>query len=191
MTNSIDPQQAQRVWSRVMAAGCAAKPAAQAAPNTAAEPAAQAASEAPVQPAQAAATSPQEPAVPLRTQLRELLRRARADAAQYACLSRQLRGCARQTLARLADSSRQEARTLAALYYLETGQRAPCDAVSPERYACPAAALRRQHARQLARAEAYHALADATPAYAETLHCLADRATARAKALVAALRDCL
>ena len=57
MTNSIDPQQAQRVWSRVMAAGCAAKPAAQAA------------SEAPVQPAQAAATSPQEPAVPLRAQL--------------------------------------------------------------------------------------------------------------------------
>ena len=179
MTNSIDPQQAQRVWSRVMAAGCAAKPAAQAA------------SEAPVQPAQAAATSPQEPAVPLRAQLQELLRRARADAAQYACLSRQLRGCARQTLARLADSSRQEARTLAALYYLETGQRAVCDAVSPETYACPAAALRRQHARQLARAEAYHALAGATPAYAETLHCLADRATARAKALVAALRDCL
>ena len=180
MTNSIDPQQAQRVWSRVMAAGCAAKPAAQAAPNTAAEPA-----------AQAAATSPQEPAVPLRAQLQELLRRARADAAQYMCLSRQLRGCARQTLARLADSSRQEARTLAALYYLETGQRAACDAVSPEHYACPAAALRRQHARQLTRAEAYHALADATPAYAETLHCLADRAAARAKALVAALRDCL
>ena len=191
MTNSIDPQQAQRVWSRVMAASCAAAPAAQAAPNTTAEPAAQAASEAPVQPAQAAATSPQEPAVPLRAQLQELLRRARADAAQYMCLSRQLRGCARQTLARLADSSRQEARTLAALYYLETGQRAVCDAVSPERYACPAAALRRQHARQLARAEAYHALAGATPAYAETLHCLADRATARAKALVAALRDCL
>ena len=179
MTNSIDPQQAQRVWSRVMAAGCAAKPAAQAA------------SEAPVQPAQAAATSPQEPAVPLRAQLQELLRRARADAAQYMCLSRQLRGCARQTLARLADSSRQEARTLAALYYLETGQRAVCDAVSPETYACPAAALRRQHERQLARAEAFHALADATPAYAETLHCLADQATARAKALVAALRDCL
>ena len=190
MANSIDPQQAQRVWSRVMAAGCAARPAAQAAPNTAAEPAAQAASEAPVQPAQAAATSPQEPAVPLRTQLQELLRRARADAAQYMCLSRQLRGCARQTLARLADNSRLEARTLAALYYLETGQRAPCDAVSAETYACPAAALRRQHARQLARAEAYRALAGATP-YAETLHCLADRATARAKALVAALRDCL
>ena len=129
--------------------------------------------------------------LPLRAQLQELLRRARADAAQYACLSRQLRGCARQTLARLADSSRQEARTLAALYYLETGQRAVCDAVSPETYACPAAALRRQHARQLARAEADHALAGATPAYAETLHCLADRATARAKALVAALRDCL
>ena len=179
MTNSIDPQQAQRVWSRVMAAGCAAAPAAQAA------------SEAPVQPAQAATTSPQEPAVPLRAQLQELLRRARADAAQYMCLSRQLRGCARQTLARLADSSRQEARTLAALYYLETGQRAPCDAVSAESYACPAAALRRQHERQLARAEAYHALAGATPAYAETLHCLADRATTRTKALVAVLRDCL
>ena len=188
MTNSIDPQQAQRVWSRVMAAGCAASPAAQAAPNTTAEPAAQTA--AAPQP-QAASTSPQEPAVPLREQLQELLRRARADAAQYICLSRRLRGCARQTLSRLADSSRQEARTLAALYYLETGQRAACDAVSPERYTCPAAALRRQHERQLARAEAYHALADATPAYAETLHCLADRATDRAKALVTALRDCL
>ena len=189
MTNSIDPQQAQRVWSRVMAAGCAAIPAAQAASNTTAEPAAQA-SAAP-QPQATTSTSPQETAVPLREQLQELLRRARADAAQYMCLSRQLRGCARQTLSRLADSARQEARTLAALYYLETGQRAPCDAVSPERYACPAAALRRQHERQLARAEAYHALADAAPAYAETLHCLAGQATARAKALVAALRDCL
>ena len=83
MTNSIDPQQAQRVWSRVMAAGCAAAPAAQAAPNSAAEPAAQTTAAPQPQPAQAAATSPQEPAVPLRAQRQELLRRARADAAQY------------------------------------------------------------------------------------------------------------
>ena len=169
MTNSIDPQQAQRVWSRVMAAG--------AAPSTSTAPAAQETAE--------------EPTVSFEAQLQELLRRARADAALNIRLARRLRGCARQTLLHLAEQSRQEARTLAALYYLETGQRAPCDAVSAESYACPAAALRRQHERQLARAEAYHALADATPAYAETLHCLANQASARAKALVAALRDCL
>ena len=169
MTNSIDPQQAQRVWSRVMAAG--------AAPSTSTAPAAQETAE--------------EPTVSFEAQLQELLRRARADAALNIRLARRLRGGARQTLLHLAEQSRQEARTLAALYYLETGQRAPCDAVSAESYACPAAALRRQHERQLARAEAYHALADATPAYAETLHCLANQASARAKALVAALRDCL
>ena len=102
MTNSIDPQQAQRVWSRVMAAG--------AAPSTSTAPAAQETAE--------------EPTVSFEAQLQELLRRARADAALNIRLARRLRGGARQTLLHLAEQSRQEARTLAALYYLTTGQRA-------------------------------------------------------------------
>ena len=80
MTNSIDPQQAQRVWSRVMAAG--------AAPSTSTAPAAQETAE--------------EPTVSFEAQLQELLRRARADAALNIRLARRLRSGARQTLLHLA-----------------------------------------------------------------------------------------
>ena len=170
MANSIDPQQAQRVWSRVMAAG--------AVPNTNAAPAAQ-------------ETAAEAPTVSFEAQLQELLRRARADAALDMCLARRLRGCARQTLLRLAEASRQEARTLAALYYLTTGQRAACERVSPDAGAGTAAALRRQYERQLANAATYRALAEQNCAHAETLTCLADGAQRHARALVCVLRDCL
>lgn len=170
MTNSIDPQQAQRVWSRVMAAGTAQ-------PATAAAAAQEAAAE--------------EPTVSFEAQLQELLRRARADAALSLCLARRLRGCARQTLLHLAEQSRQEARTLAALYYLTTGQRAACDRVSPDAGACITASLRRQYERQLANAGTYRALAEQVPAHAQTLTCLAETAQRHARALVCVLRDCL
>ena len=169
MANSIDPQQAQRVWSRVMAAG--------AAPSTSTAPAAQEAAE--------------EPAASFEAQLQELLRRARADAALNIRLARRLCGCARQTLLRLAEQSRQEARTLAALYYITTGQRAACEPVSPDAPACLAAGLRRQYERQLANAATYRALAEQTPAHAETLTCLADGSQRHARTLVCVLRDCL
>ncbi len=169
MTNSIDPQQAQRVWSRVMAAG--------AAPSTSTAPAAQETAE--------------EPAASFEAQLQELLRRARADAALNIRLARRLRGCARQTLLHLAEQSRQEARTLAALYYITTGQRAACEPVSPDAPACLAAGLRRQYERQLANAATYRALAEQVPAHAETLTCLAETAQRHARALVCVLRECL
>ncbi len=169
MTNSIDPQQAQRVWSRVMAAG-----------------AAQPASAAP-----AAQTAAEEPTVSFTAQLQELLRRARTDAALNICLARRLRGCARQTLLHLAEQSRQEARTLAALYYLTTGQRAACEPVSPDAGAGTAAVLRRQYERQLTNAASYRALAEQSCAHAETLTCLADGAQRHARLLVCALRECL
>ena len=169
MANSIDPQQAQRVWSRVMAAG--------AAPSTSTAPAAQETAE--------------EPAASFEAQLQELLRRARADAALNIRLARRLRGCARQTLLHLAEQSRQEARTLAALYYLTTGQRAACEPVSPDAPACLAAGLRRQYERQLANAATYRALAEQVPAHAETLTCLADGSQRHARALVCVLQDCL
>ena len=169
MTNSIDPQQAQRVWSRVMAAG--------AAPSTSTAPAAQEMAE--------------EPTVSFEAQLQELSRRARADAALNIRLARRLRGGARQTLLHLAEQSRQEARTLAALYYLTTGQRAACEPVSPDAPACLAAGLRRQYERQLANAATYRALAEQTPAHAETLTCLADGSQRHARTLVCVLQDCL
>ena len=169
MANSIDPQQAQRVWSRVMAAG--------AAPSTSTAPAAQETAE--------------EPAASFEAQLQELLRRARADAALNIRLTRRLCGCARQTLLHLAEQSRQEARTLAALYYITTGQRAACEPVSPDAPACLAAGLRRQYERQLANAATYRALAEQTPAHAETLTCLADGSQRHARTLVCVLRDCL
>mgnify|MGYP004529979187 FL=1 len=169
MANSIDPQQAQRVWSRVMAAG--------AAPSTSTAPAAQEAAE--------------EPAASFEAQLQELLRRARADAALNIRLARRLCGCARQTLLHLAEQSRQEARTLAALYYITTGQRAACEPVSPDAPACLAAGLRRQYERQLANAATYRALAEQAPAHAETLTCLADGSQRHARTLVCVLRDCL
>ena len=169
MTNSIDPQQAQRVWSRVMAAGTA-----------------QPASAAPA--AQEAAA---EPTVSFEAQLQELLRRARADAALNICLARRLRGGARRTLLCLAEASRQEARTLAALYYLTTGQRAACEPVSPNAGTSTAATLRRQYERQLANAATYRALAEQTPAYAETLTCLAGGSQRHAHTLVCVLQDCL
>ena len=169
MANSIDPQQAQRVWSRVMAAGAAQPASATATAQTAAE----------------------EPAVSFAVQLQELLRRARADAALNICLARRLCGCARQTLLHLAEQSRQEARTLAALYYLTTGQRAACEPVSPDAPACLAAGLRRQYERQLANAATYRALAEQVPAHAETLTCLAETAQRHARALVCVLRECL
>ena len=169
MTNSIDPQQAQRVWSRVMAAG--------AAPSTSTAPAAQETAE--------------EPTVSFEAQLQELLRRARADAALNIRLARRLRGGARRTLLCLAEASRQEARTLAALYYLTTGQRAACEPVSPDAPACLAAGLRRQYERQLANAATYRALAEQTPAHAETLTCLADGSQHHARTFVCVLQDCL
>lgn len=169
MTNSIDPQQAQRVWSRVMAAG--------AAPSTSTAAAAQETAE--------------EPTVSFEAQLQELLRRARADAALNIRLARRLRGGARQTLLHLAEQSRQEARTLAALYYLTTGQRAACEPVSPDAPACLAAGLRRQYERQLANAATYRALVEQTPAHAETLTCLADGSQRHARTLVCVLQDCL
>lgn len=169
MANSIDPQQAQRVWSRVMAAG--------AAPSTSTAPAAQ--------------ETAAEPAASFEAQLQELLRRARADAALNIRLARRLCGCARQTLLHLAEQSRQEARTLAALYYLTTGQRAACEPVSPDAPACLAAGLRRQYERQLTSAATYRALAEQVPAHAETLTCLAETAQRHARALVCVLRECL
>ena len=169
MTNSIDPQQAQRVWSRVMAVG--------AAPSTSTAPAAQETAE--------------EPPVSFEAQLQELLRRARADAALNIRLARRLCGCARRTLLCLAEASRQEARTLAALYYLTTGQRAACEPVSPDAPACLAAGLRRQYERQLANAATYRAMAEQTPAHAETLTCLADGSQRHARTLVCVLQDCL
>ena len=102
-----------------------------------------------------------------------------------------LRGGARQTLLHLAEQSRQEARTLAALYYLTTGQRAACEPVSPDAPACLAAGLRRQYERQLANAATYRALAEQTPAHAETLTCLADGSQRHARTLVCVLQDCL
>lgn len=169
MANSIDPQQAQRVWSRVMAAG--------AAPSTSTAPAAQ--------------ETAAEPAASFEAQLQELLRRARADAALNIRLARRLCGCARQTLLHLAEQSRQEARTLAALYYITTGQRAACEPVSPDAPACLAAGLRRQYERQLTSAATYRALAEQVPAHAETLTCLAETAQRHARALVCVLRECL
>lgn len=169
MANSIDPQQAQRVWSRVMAAGTAQ----------------------PASAASTAQTAAEEPTVSFEAQLQELLRRARADAALNIRLARWLCGCARQTLLHLAEQSRQEARTLAALYYITTGQRAACEPVSPDAPACLAAGLRRQYERQLANAATYRALAEQVPAHAETLTCLADGSQRHARALVCVLRDCL
>ena len=169
MANSIDPQQAQRVWSRVMAAG--------AAPSTSTAPAAQKTAE--------------EPTVSFEAQLQELLRRARADAALNIRLARRLCGGARRTLLCLAEASRQEVRTLAALYYITTGQRAACEPVSPDAPACLAAGLRRQYERQLANAATYRALAEQVPAHAETLTCLADGSQRHARALVCVLRECL
>lgn len=169
MANSIDPQQAQRVWSRVMAAGTAQ----------------------PASAATAAQETTAEPAASFEAQLQELLRRARADAALNIRLARRLCGCARQTLLHLAEQSRQEARTLAALYYITTGQRAACEPVSPDAPACLAAGLRRQYERQLANAATYRALAEQVPAHAETLTCLAETAQRHARALVCVLRECL
>ena len=145
----------------------------------------------PASAAPAAQTAAEEPTVSFTAQLQELLRRARTDAALNIRLARRLRGCARQTLLHLAEQSRQEARTLAALYYLTTGQRAACESVSPDAGACTAAVLRRQYERQLANAASYRALAEQSCAHAETLTCLAGAAQRHARSLVCVLRECL
>ena len=180
MPTCIDPQQAQRVWSRVMTTHSGTVPA-QLAPQTDAA----ADTSQPTPPAQTTeSVSPQ-------AQLQELRRRACADRLLDMALACRLRGTPRQTMRQLARNAQHEAQTLAALLFLITGRKPEPVCVSPDAAPCTRDALRQQHTRLLARAETYQALADRLPAYAGTLQRLAAQTDSGACSILRILAGCL
>ena len=133
---NIDPNQAKRVWSRVLAQEDAPEGAAQTAENRFA-------------PKVLAAMQAQ-----------------KEDLALYRYLMRRLCSPALGNLKTLAEHTECRIKTLGAVYYLETGKKACAEREKSVCIACANEALRQQYERVAAQAEAYRALGEEMPGYA-------------------------
>lgn len=184
MTQPIDPQQAQRVWTRVLRAQ---PPASVPQPPRAAPE-----HPAPQPPDQPPASAPAANAAPPdAAALVPLLQASRAAVCQIQRLAGCLRGRARRTLLLLAARERCAAQTLAALCYLTTGQR-PTSACASSGAPCGVLeALRRQYDHAQSAAEHCRALAAALPAHADALTRLSAHYRASARQLLCLLQTLL
>ena len=106
--NQIDCKQAQRVWSRVMAAQTDAQEANAKTAVQTAQPTAQTAPEISITP----------------EQIMEQINGELSDAATYRALSNRMNGCAKKTLEELSRDEKCHAKKLAAMYFLLTGKKA-------------------------------------------------------------------
>ena len=138
----ISPEQQRRVWSRVLAQ------------NDAAAQEVSAADEERVQSGRFA----QKVLAAIRAQCEDL--------ALYRYMMRKLCSAAVMQLKTLAAHSEARLKTLGAVYYLETGEKACTERQGQVCVACPNEALRQQFARIGAQAEAYRALGEEKAAYA-------------------------
>lgn len=163
--SSIDPKQAERVWSRVMGAPCPP-------PCTSTPPAPQ-------------------PRVLDEQTLCELLQSALCAQATYCQLARMARGCARKTLQAIAAGSQRHVRMLSALYYIQTGRKACPDPARPACVACLNEALRAQHAAELQASRRYHDLAGQAGEHACIFEQLSTGACCHAQMLYQLLQHCL
>lgn len=112
-------------------------------------------------------------------------------ACTYRTLAARARGCARQSLARLAEGKCREARRLAAVYFMMTGTK-PC----PKRSAAPCVrslseALRRACCEERCAAELYRRYAARGGEYASLLGGMAERAEQNAQTLLCVLQSVL
>ena len=174
--NQIDCKQAQRVWSRVMAAQADAQ---ENAPKQTMEktPAAQAAREA------EAAITPE--------QILELMNGELEDAATYRALACRMNGCAKKTLQELAKEERCHAKKLGAMYFLLTGKKACPRRPEPPCITCNAETLRRQYQQELCDREQYESLAPLAGGRACTLRELALDECRHAQKIYGLLQACL
>lgn len=179
--NQMDCKQAQRVWSRVMAAQTDAQ---NQTPARSGQTDAQAARPAPT-------VWEQAPAVITPEQVMELISGEMKDAATYRCLSARMKGCARKTLETLAHEERCHAKQLGAIYFLLTGKKACPPRPEPPCITCNAETLRRQYQMELAARERYESLAPLAGARACTMRELALDECRHAQKIYELLQTCL
>ena len=169
MANCIDPRQEQRVWSRVMAAQTASAPEPDACERLSRR-------DAPIFDEGAAL---------------ELYTAQLRAAATYRVLASMARGCARQSLMRLAEGKRCEARRLAAAYFVMTGVK-PCpDRPKPPCVSCLNEALRQAYREERCAAELYRRYAGRGGDDACLLENMAKRACENAQTLLCILQSTL
>lgn len=166
MDDLTDPMQEQRVWSRVMAA--------QASAPTACE-----------------RTARRDAPVFDETAAQELYTAQRRAAATYRALAAEYGRGARQTLLHLAEEKCREARRLAAVYFVMTGERPRADCLRVPCAPQPEQALRRAYQEELCAAELYRRYAERADTHACLLAQMARRAECAAGSLLGVLGRCL
>ena len=169
--NQIDCKQAQRVWSRVMAAQTDAQE-----PNEKNDQ-------------QTAQRAPEISITP--EQIMEQICGELSDAATYRALSCRMKGCAQKTLEELSRDERCHAKKLAAMYFLLTGKKACPKRPEPSCITCNAETLRRQYQKELAARDQYEMLAPLAGARACTMRQIALDECRHAKKIYELLQNCL
>lgn len=150
----MDRTREQEVWSRVMAASAEAPaPAARRAP--------------------AAKTAPQARGL-TEDQVQTLLAEKAADVNTYRSMAAKAQSGRRRMLEQLAMENRDQARQLAAVYYLMTGRRPQREPPQASNTPCTPEALRTQYQAETAEAARYHSLAEGAGSFAGTFHDLGD-----------------
>lgn len=169
--NQIDCKQAQRVWSRVMAAQTDAQE-----PNEKTDQ-------------QTAQRAPEVSITP--EQIMEQICGELSDAATYRALSNRMKGYAQKTLEELSRDERCHAKKLAAMYFLLTGKKACPKRPEPSCITCNAETLRRQYQKELAARDQYEMLAPLAGARACTMRQIALDECRHAKKIYELLQNCL
>lgn len=167
--NQIDCKQAQRVWSRVMAAQTGG------------------ASEA------AAPTAPQTQTQTLLTaqEVLSCMQAELSDAATYRALSARMKGAGRRCMQQLSREECRHAKKLGAIYFLLTGKKAcPAQAKAPC-ITCNAETLRKQYQAELAARDGYEQLAARAGSRSCTLRTLALDECRHAQQIYSLLQTCL
>ena len=166
--STIDPKQAERVWSRVMGASCPMSDA----------------------PKQKPPMCEQAQGLNEKTLL-ELLEDELQDHATYCHLACMARGCVRQTLQSIAADEKQHAKMLSAMYYILTGKKACPEHPRPACVACLNEALREQYAGELEGSRRYAEVARRAGEHACTFERLAADECRHAQMLYCLLQKCL
>lgn len=167
--NQIDCQQAQRVWSRVMAAQSGA-------PDASGATATEASNAQPL-------LTPEEVLSSMQAEL--------SDAATYRALAARMKGAGRRCMQALSREECQHAKKLGAIYFLLTGKKAcPARGEAPC-ITCTAETLRRQYQLELSAREGYEQLAACAGSRACTLREIALDECRHAQRIYSLLQTCL
>lgn len=170
MENQIDPAREQRVWSRVMAAQSAAR-----AP----------------QPSACGRLTQKDAPVFDADAVMALHTAQRRAAALFRALADRTRGCARQTLTRLADEKCREAKRLAAVYFLMQGTCLCPETVCAPRVRGVCEALKNACQEEHCGAALYRRYAAQSEDYAPLLNQMAERSEQSAARLFCLLAQSL